>query len=146
MMLRGAVVESKQLADVRMLCAQARDALPAAGTGSGETAWPDRASLPFMTPADAANANRRTGRSPGPRSRARSRPSVSIVLRHVLAEGFFLAAVPRLSVGLIGYLETLREQGYWVDWWSRMEIEDRLRGRPDIAARFGDVVRLKEGG
>ncbi len=60
------------------------------------------------------------------------------------SDGFFLAAIPRLSAGLIGYLESLREQGYWVDWWSRVEIEDRLRGRPDIAGRFEDVVRLTD--
>ena len=60
------------------------------------------------------------------------------------AEGFFLAAVPRLSGSLIGYLETLPEQGYWVDWWSRVEIEDRLRRWPHVAARFSDVVRLKD--
>ena len=59
------------------------------------------------------------------------------------AEGFFLVAVPRVSGGLIGYLETLREQGYWVDWWSRVEVEDRLRRRPHIAARFSDLVRVK---
>ena len=62
------------------------------------------------------------------------------------SDGFFLAAVPRLSTGLIAYLETLREQGYWVDWWSRVEIEDRLRGSPNVASRFGDVVRPGEGG
>ena len=60
------------------------------------------------------------------------------------AKGFFLAAMPRLSSSLIGYLETLPEQGYWVDWWSRVEIEDRLRRRPYIAARFRDVVRIKD--
>ena len=60
------------------------------------------------------------------------------------AEGFFLAAVPRLSSSLIRYLETLPEQGYWVDWWSRVEIEERLRRRPHIATRFNDVVRLKD--
>ena len=65
-------------------------------------------------------------------------------LERFQAKGFFLVALPRLSNGLIGYLETLPRQGYWVDWWSRVEMEDRLRRRPDIAARFTDVVKIRD--
>jgi hypothetical protein len=59
------------------------------------------------------------------------------------ANGFFLLVYPRLSNDLINYLETLRRQGYWVDWWGRPQIEDRLRRRPHIATRFSDLVRLQ---
>jgi hypothetical protein len=57
------------------------------------------------------------------------------------ADGFFLAVSSRLSSSLVQRLDRLREQGdYFVDWWSHVEIEDRLRRNPDIAKRFQDVV------
>lgn len=59
------------------------------------------------------------------------------------ASGFFLVAFPTVSNDLMNYLESLRRQGYWVDWWCKQQIEDRIRRRPYIAARFHDLLRLK---
>ena len=73
-------------------------------------------------------------------------PDVRDTLERHGADGFFLAAVPGPSGTLIRFLETLPGQGYWVDWWSRVEIEERLRRRPHIAARFSDVVQLENQG
>ena len=61
-----------------------------------------------------------------------------------------LAAAPKLDKLAAGdhaegmsYLETLPRQGYWVDWWGRQQIEDRLRRLPHVTARFGDLVKLQ---
>jgi hypothetical protein len=67
-----------------------------------------------------------------------------ILLKEMMQVVFFLIAFPGLSSDLINYLETLPRQGYWVDWWSRSGIDDRLRRRPHMAARFADLVRLEK--
>jgi len=56
--------------------------------------------------------------------------------------GFFLIAFPNISNDLLNYLGTLRSQGYWTDWWTRQQLEDRLRRNPHIAQLFSDLVDL----
>lgn len=59
------------------------------------------------------------------------------------ATGYFLIAFPGLSNDLVNYLKTLTRQGYWIDWWSRQQIEDRLRRQPHIVARFNDLISFR---
>lgn len=59
------------------------------------------------------------------------------------AHGYFLVGFPNISNDLVNYLGTLRSQGYWVDWWTRQQLDDRIRRRPHIAALFPDLVRLQ---
>ncbi len=63
-------------------------------------------------------------------------------VEHHEAAGYFLIVSSQLSSGLIEQLETLRKQRGWhIDWWTRSEIELRLRRHVDILERFGDVIR-----
>jgi hypothetical protein len=39
----------------------------------------------------------------------------------------------------------MRSEGkYWVDWWNRIEIEERLNAHVDILARYPDLVNRVE--
>lgn len=65
-------------------------------------------------------------------------------VEHHDAAGYFLAVSSELSGRLIAQLERLRNQRKWfVDWWTRQEIEQRLRRHPDITSRYSQVVRPK---
>lgn len=61
--------------------------------------------------------------------------------RHA-AQGFLLVAYPRVSNDLSNYIVSLRNQGYWTDYWTQQELEDRLRRHPHIVNLFSDLVRL----
>jgi hypothetical protein len=66
-------------------------------------------------------------------------------IEHYEAQGYFLAVSSYLTSPLTEHLENLRNRGkYWVDWWTRSEIEEKLRIHPDIAARFPNVVRVQK--
>jgi Restriction endonuclease len=61
--------------------------------------------------------------------------------------GYFLAVSSQLTVSLTRFMEGLRNStDLWADWWTRSEIEDRLRRYPEIATRYGDVVRRNDVG
>jgi hypothetical protein len=57
------------------------------------------------------------------------------------AAGYFLAVSSAISGPLINHLEQLKSRSFYVEWWTRLEIEDRLRRHPDIAARYPAIVR-----
>ena len=58
------------------------------------------------------------------------------------SQGFFLAVSSCLTDGLTRALEKLRSSGrYFIDWWTRIELERQLRRHPDIAKRYPSVVR-----
>jgi len=60
------------------------------------------------------------------------------------AQGYLLVAYPSITVGLLEYLEKLRMRGeLWVEWWTQVEIEDRLRKHPNIAQKFDDLLEMK---
>jgi hypothetical protein len=59
------------------------------------------------------------------------------------ASGYLLIAYPVITEPLVRYLESLRGRGFWIDWWSKQEIESRLRGHPEIVSRFPDLLTLK---
>ncbi len=56
------------------------------------------------------------------------------------ASGFFLVAAKELTNTMVKHLEGLRSKEYWIDWWSRIEIEDKLDQHPDIVAKYHSLV------
>lgn len=60
------------------------------------------------------------------------------------AVGYLLAVSSNITSDLFDYLSNLRNRGeFWVDWWTRQEIEDKLRKNLDIAVRYPDLVEIK---
>lgn len=57
------------------------------------------------------------------------------------AAGYFLAVSSQISRPLINHLEQLKRKLSFVEWWTRLEIEERLRRHPDITARYPSIVR-----
>lgn len=60
------------------------------------------------------------------------------------ANGYFVAVSSQLSGPLITHLESLRRHGWFIEWWTRLEIEARLRRHPDVAERYCEFVRRKD--
>lgn len=59
------------------------------------------------------------------------------------ADGYLLIAFPQVTPQLIDYLEKVPLQRYvWADWWTPVDIEDRLRKNLDVASRFQDLVTV----
>lgn len=60
------------------------------------------------------------------------------------ANGFFLAVSSHLTTELTDYLYDLRTAGkIWADWWTRSEIEERLRQHRHLIEKYSDIVRFK---
>jgi hypothetical protein len=71
---------------------------------------------------------------------------VNDTVRNHGCNGYFLVVSSQLTVPLTRFLEGLRNRPeIWADWWTRSEIEDRLRDRPEILARYADVVTVENG-
>jgi hypothetical protein len=61
------------------------------------------------------------------------------------ADGYMLVVSQRISGSLLTRLEDIRRRGdYDAEWWTRAELEDRLREHPDLAARYRDIVQRKD--
>ncbi|WP_433938566.1 restriction endonuclease [Paenibacillus lautus] len=59
------------------------------------------------------------------------------------AHGYLLVVSSNITRTLTDYLKELRGRGdYWIDWWTRNELEDRLRKHLDIVYRFNDIVTI----
>lgn len=58
------------------------------------------------------------------------------------ADGYLLVVSSTLTTSLFDYLDDLRSRNLRVDWWTRIEIEDRIRRNPDILKRFTKIVGL----
>jgi len=57
------------------------------------------------------------------------------------AGGYFLAVSTQLSTNLTDTLWELRRRGRWfIDWWTRLSIEDELRAHPEVATAYADIV------
>lgn len=70
-------------------------------------------------------------------------PGLRDTLEHYRCTGLLVIGYPNLTTSLTDHLTTLRRDGqFWVDWWNRAEIDQRLRRFPDIAARFPDLIAL----
>lgn len=65
-------------------------------------------------------------------------------VEHHGGQGYFLAVASELTAPLIEQLETLkRERGWFIDWWTRLEIEQRLRRHSDVRERYPMVVTVR---
>lgn len=67
-------------------------------------------------------------------------------IEHHRSHGYLLIAFPRLSSDLIHHLEGLEQRGLSVDWWSRTELEERIRQHPHIAPQFTDLFTHQAAG
>jgi len=57
--------------------------------------------------------------------------------------GYFLAVSGYMKKSLTDFLDKLRNSGQlWVDWWTRSEIEDRLRRHEDLIVKYRSIVSL----
>jgi hypothetical protein len=57
------------------------------------------------------------------------------------ADGYFLAVSSELSGSAVQRLNTFRERGtHHIEWWTPIEIEQRLRRNPDIASRYSQLI------
>lgn len=69
-------------------------------------------------------------------------PDIISTLYHHRADGYLLVASRMISNTLLTRLEDMRRRGdYDAEWWTRAEIEHRLRQHPDLVARYSDLVR-----
>lgn len=57
------------------------------------------------------------------------------------ADGYHLVVSSQLTTQLFDYLSSLRKRGLQIDWWTRDDIEIRLRKNPSIVERYLDIVR-----
>ena len=70
---------------------------------------------------------------------------ITDLLRFHESAGYLLVALSGVTKPLIDYLEKENEKKeYWTDWWSRIEIEERMRANLDIAARYSHIVKIIE--
>lgn len=71
-------------------------------------------------------------------------PAIRDTIEHYNADGYFIVVSSDLTTELTEHLEKLRNGGkYWVEWWTRSEIEDRLRANLDIVSRFPNIVQIQ---
>ncbi|MEP4247369.1 hypothetical protein [Tateyamaria sp.] len=66
-------------------------------------------------------------------------------IEHHDCEGMLFVAFPNVTTTLNDHLNKLRKQNrWWIDWWNKADIEDRLRRNTSIAERYPDIVQLSD--
>jgi hypothetical protein len=66
-------------------------------------------------------------------------------IEHHDCEGMLFVAFPNVTTTLNDHLSKLRKQNrWWIDWWNKADIEDRLRRNTSIAERYPDIVQLRD--
>ena len=64
-------------------------------------------------------------------------------IEHHECGGMLFVAFPNVTTTLNDHLHKLRKQKkWWIDWWNKADIEDRLRRNATVADRYPDLVRL----
>jgi hypothetical protein len=59
------------------------------------------------------------------------------------ASGFLLVALPGVTNDLTEYIESIRSRDlFWIECWTKPELEAELRSNPSIAAKYRDLVTL----
>lgn len=59
------------------------------------------------------------------------------------AAGFLLVALPGVTNDLTEYIESIRSKElFWIDCWTKPELEAELRSNPGVAAKYRDLVTL----
>jgi hypothetical protein len=62
------------------------------------------------------------------------------------AKGFLLVAFPGITRSLVDYVESIRlRQLFWIEAWTKADVEARLRENLSCARRFSDVVTVEHG-
>lgn len=70
-------------------------------------------------------------------------PNVPVILDFHNANGYLLVAFPRITPQVVDYFKTVPvRQKFWSDWWTKSEIEERLRSNLDIARRYTELFRV----
>jgi len=60
-------------------------------------------------------------------------------------DGYFLAVSSHLKRNLTDALDKMRNDGhYWVNWWSRDEIEKRLTRHQDLVTKYSNIITLSK--
>lgn len=58
-------------------------------------------------------------------------------------DGYFLAVSSYTKRSLSDYLDKLRSsKKLWIDWWTRSEIEDRLKKQSDLLIKYSSLVKI----
>lgn len=69
-------------------------------------------------------------------------PDITDSLYHYGADGYLLAVSRQITSSLVDRLDGMRyRRSFDTDWWTRIEIEDRLKRNPDIASSYSDLFR-----
>jgi hypothetical protein len=72
-------------------------------------------------------------------------PDVPQVLDLHDASGYLLAGYPQVTPQVVDYLTRVPgKRGFWADWWTKTEIEEKLRANLDVAKRYSDLVTVVE--
>ena len=59
-------------------------------------------------------------------------------------EGYFLAISSYTKKSLSDYLDKLRTDGkIWIDWWTRSEIEEKLKQHEDLIIKYNSLMKIK---
>ena len=60
-------------------------------------------------------------------------------------KGYFVVVSSYLKSSLTDHLDSLREKGkFWVDWWTKQEIEERIRKNEDLLNLYPNVFEAKK--
>ncbi|MCW3074616.1 MAG: hypothetical protein JWP69_1685 [Flaviaesturariibacter sp.] len=63
-------------------------------------------------------------------------------IEHHNAEGYLLVCSNYITGGLSTYLEKLRdEKRFYIDWWGRTEIEERIKIYPDLVKKYSKIFK-----
>lgn len=61
------------------------------------------------------------------------------------AQGYLLVVSSYMARSLTQSLDNQRREGkYWVDWWTRTELEERLLQNLDLIDRYSDIVQFSD--
>jgi hypothetical protein len=72
-------------------------------------------------------------------------PNIPMVLQYHDADAYLLVADPRVTKAVVNYFTTVpQREGFWADWWTRTEVEERLRICMEILPRYTDLVRVRD--
>jgi len=70
-------------------------------------------------------------------------PDVPQVLDLHDASGYLLVAYPQVTPQVVDYLTRVpKKRNFWADWWTKAELEEKLRSNADIARRFSDLLTV----
>lgn len=68
---------------------------------------------------------------------------VKDTIEHNDYQGYFLAVSSYTKRSLTDFLDRMRTKGeYWIDWWTRQEIDERLKRNPDLIAKYPEVFDI----